>query len=234
MAGILRNAPSIKITVPGPPDAARIRMAAENGRRHAALAPNDSISNPTIVTSVPFFLTYDIGSTTAIASDPTRSCAPGQGANTVWFRYTADFSGDLRISTVGSTYDTVLTIYPGIARPGPEYTCNDDAFFALVSQLTIQVSVGQTYFIEVSRYGGTPGLGDLTIAFTKVQRRAHKAGFFRNASALWIQDTDGNGNYDGNLIDVVTTFGTGSGRRSSGCGRLDRQWTCEDRSVPRW
>jgi hypothetical protein len=177
---------------------------------NSAAPSNDDVNNPANVTSLPFFQTEDISGATTVVTDPFWSCASrNQGTNTVWFRYTADDTGDIKVSTVGSSYDTVLTAYPGAVQPGPELVCNDDSFFALVSQITLHVTSGQTYLIEASHFGSTPTTGTLVIAITRIQRRAQRTGIYRSTSTLWVLDYDGNGAWDGNIVDRAYPFGTG-------------------------
>jgi hypothetical protein len=77
----------------------------------------------------------------------------------VWFRYTATFTGPLRVSTAGSNFDTVLSAYTGPAIPGEELACNDDWDATTQSQITFTVAAGQSYLIEASAFidsgGGT-------------------------------------------------------------------------------
>jgi len=170
---------------------------------------NDDQSSPFIVATLPYSVGEDIGSATALASDPVQSCQNSQGSNSVWFRYTSTFNGTLKISTLGSSYDTVVSVYPGTTKAGPELACNDDFVFGVTSQVLVPVSTGQSYIIEVAKFGSTPGTGGLNFTVTAVQRRAYKAGVYRSSSALWVIDLDGNGNWDGTSVDRAIVAGTG-------------------------
>lgn len=90
--------------------------------------------------------------------DGSNSCTPGATAPDVWYKYTADFDGNLVINTLGSNYDTLLSAYTGC--PGSrlnEIDCNDDCG-APGSCLTIPVSAGKTYYLRVSGFQDSSGV----------------------------------------------------------------------------
>jgi len=81
-----------------------------------------------------------------------------------WFRYTATADGTLTVSTCNGpaagpgTLDTDLAVFD--ACGGTELACNADAFCptnASLSELTLQVSAGETYLIRVGGAFGTQG-----------------------------------------------------------------------------
>jgi hypothetical protein len=83
--------------------------------------------------------------------DPVHSCTGDWDLRTVWFWYTATFTGSLRMNTFGSEYDTVLSVYDG--DTGYELACNDDAADdTFQSAISLNVTAGKTYWIEVSEY----------------------------------------------------------------------------------
>ncbi|MHC4990372.1 MAG: hypothetical protein ACYTGC_05270 [Planctomycetota bacterium] len=93
-------------------------------------------------------------------------CEPGV-ANDVWFNYTATCDGELVIDTIGSTFDTVLEIYPTFLCPADSpITCdNDSAPDGLRSVITLLVNAGEQFKIRVggSPLGGAEGVGQLNI-----------------------------------------------------------------------
>ena len=208
-------------------------------QRHDAVG-NDDPSTATLIPSLPFNVAEDTTNASVSTFDPFQSCTGLQDSNTVWFRFVASFSGNVRVSTSGSTYDTVLSVYPGTSRIGPEISCDDDVapkggfFVILQAQLTFRVTQGQSYLIEASRFGTIPGVGTLSLHVFSVTPRAAKAGIFRATTGTWVVDDDGNGNFDGAPPDRIFNIGqngdvpvvgnwNGSGSVSGGVFRAG-QW----------
>jgi thermitase len=80
-----------------------------------------------------------------------RPC--GSINRTVWYRVVPGASGALTASTAGSGYDTVLAIYRGSSLTGlTALACNDDYGGTLQSQVQVQVTAGQTYYVQVGGY----------------------------------------------------------------------------------
>ncbi|MFZ4428985.1 MAG: S8 family serine peptidase [Phycisphaerales bacterium] len=79
-----------------------------------------------------------------------------QGTRDVWFRYNAACDGVLLINTCGSSFDTVLMVYPGTAcpsSPGAAIACDDDGCRpTLQSSLRLSVSAGSSYLMRVGGY----------------------------------------------------------------------------------
>jgi hypothetical protein len=119
------------------------------------ISSNDFSSGATPVGTLPFSTTQDTTNATSSAGDPAHSCTGQADGKTVWFQYTATFSGNLMIDTEGSAYDTVLSVYR--ANSSTELACNDDTDADLQSALGVQVTSGQTYWIEVSAWGQNSG-----------------------------------------------------------------------------
>ena len=124
----------------------------------APTAANDETGSATAITSLPARFTEDTSAATAGAADPVHSCTNRADGHTVWFRYVAAAGGYLFLDTLGSTYDTVLSIYDGAATYANEKDCNDDISSSMrQSALVVPVSGGHTYLIEVSAW--KTGLG---------------------------------------------------------------------------
>src|SRR5439155_1044322 len=87
--------------------------------------------------------------------DPYHSCTSGVDGKTVWYRFTASYTGRLRVNTLGSSYDTALTAYSNNnAIAANEVACNDDMPDGTrQSQIEFSVTSGATYLIEASAWG---------------------------------------------------------------------------------
>jgi uncharacterized protein (TIGR03437 family) len=127
----------------------------------AAAAANDETGSATTISSLPARFTEDTSAATAGAADPVHSCTSRADGHTVWFRYVALSSGFLEVNTLGSTYDTVLSIYDGAATAANEKECNDDISSSTRQSelLVVPVSGGHTYLIEVSAWKTAAGGG---------------------------------------------------------------------------
>ncbi len=92
----------------------------------------------------------------------TGGCDLSTTARDVWYRYVAPATGTLRVHTMGSALDTVLTVYD--ACGGTELVCNDDApngapvgNGTLASYLSVPVISGNDYYVRVAGYNGLVG-----------------------------------------------------------------------------
>jgi len=148
----------------------------------AAAPPNPNCLNATIVpgntaTYNPAILNT-AGDTPDICETMESCEAGGVGtSNAVWYSYTPDpgRSGVIVIDTIGSNYDTVLSVFDGCASFNPitfqctfpsQLACNDNLpLGGLASELTMAVVEGQTYIIKVAQRGasGTGGLLDFNL-----------------------------------------------------------------------
>ena len=106
------------------------------------------------------------------AAAPGYTCnAPGGGtttnrglAHTAWYRFVGT-GGPITLSTVGSTFDTVVAVHPGSA--GGTVTpdlCNDDGggTAGFSSLLTFTSTDRTTYYVQVGRYCFYSAGGDCT------------------------------------------------------------------------
>ncbi len=107
----------------------------------------------------------------ATASSITGSCASFGGTigADVWYAFTATEDA-LLVASLGAgggtaDFDTVLAVFSGSCGALVEQACNDDAI-GLASQLTLLVSAGTTYLIEVGGWNGDSG--DFTLSLSTV------------------------------------------------------------------
>jgi hypothetical protein len=128
-------------------------------RAVAAAPSNDAFNRALTVRTLPFVTTQDTTYATTAFGDP--QCV-GQGP-TVWFKYRADADGWIEANTIGSGYDTTLSVYYAAAgRTLAQVACNDDSD-GLQSRLRFHAAAGVTYYVMAGAYGSGPG-GALTIA----------------------------------------------------------------------
>jgi photosystem II stability/assembly factor-like uncharacterized protein len=138
--------------------------------------PNDNFANATDITNLTFTDIQDSSSATTESADPVPpstcvnqySSAQGNTGghlnglyNTIWYKFTPIFSANLNVDTIGSSYDTVLSIWTGTGTTEGNLTathvaCNDDINPGIViqSQLSnVPLTAGTTYYIMVSSFG---------------------------------------------------------------------------------
>jgi len=103
------------------------------------------------------------GSTTCASIDGSGSCGTSSISPDVWYAYVPACGGVATISTCGSSYDTVLTVFDGCpSGGGTELACDDDGCGYPYSSIDLAVTSGQTYLIRVSGYSGYTGNFQLT------------------------------------------------------------------------
>jgi hypothetical protein len=136
------------------------RVGWVQGTTSACLPPaNDDFNTPKVITANTYTDTLDTRGATVASDDPAMSgCGFGKGAATVWYRFTPAVSGQIQVDTIGSTYDTVLSIWTGSRGSLVSKGCNNDrfneygVFIDRTSLLVINVQAGVPYYIEVAQY----------------------------------------------------------------------------------
>ncbi len=122
---------------------------------------NDACGSARPIESNSFFEVLDATAATS-GEDPGPSCNAGGFSRGVWYSFTPTTNGVLLISTVGSSYDTMIAVYDGC--DGPELACGNDP---ASPQDTLQQSVlaGVTYWIQVGNSGDpTPPTATLQLS----------------------------------------------------------------------
>lgn len=104
----------------------------------------------------------NLGANIATGEPPHANVASFQ---TVWWRWTASYSGSVQISTEGSDFDTVLAVY--LSGPHDEYTeiaADDDDGLSHTSAVHFYADSGTTYDIVVGGYRDAAGQIQLSMA----------------------------------------------------------------------
>lgn len=132
---------------------------------------NDNCSDAFIIGGSDILVPFNTANATLDSLPTTQTTACGDPDKDIWYLYKTTCDGTLTIDTVGSSFDTLITVYamvdfscplpfpcPGTAIPpmGPvEIDCNDDAPGDVVSSLSFTVSQVQCILIRV---GGKIGV----------------------------------------------------------------------------
>ncbi len=133
--------------------------------------PNDACADAIEIASFPFTTTLDTRLATNAPTDPVPICvvAPNpKTAKSVWFRLVPPAAGGVTLSTVGSTYDTVVSVHTGTCAALAAVGCDDDGSGDLPAVLTFPVSAGTPYLVEVTDFASTGGRLDLRATFDLV------------------------------------------------------------------
>jgi hypothetical protein len=133
----------------------------EAGLLGAVAPPNDDITSPTVIGSLPYRDEVDSSAATTGPTDPGYCFGTdfGQDPASVWYAYTAAATGPLLATTYDSAFDTILYVgtadgQGGIAVIG----CSDDTR-TQQSAVRFDARAGQTYLFAASAspYGGSTG-----------------------------------------------------------------------------
>jgi hypothetical protein len=142
---------------------------------HAADPPgNDNFNRGTDIRQTEFgdALPYDASQSTAGATLEDGESAPcaATGA-TVWYAYRPEQPGTITITTAGSDFDTVLTVYTATgfvpSPPGQNLVsagCDDNSGGGQTSALTLAVTPSEQYFIQIGGKAGATGQLELHAA----------------------------------------------------------------------
>lgn len=124
----------------------------------AALPFNDTFTTAQAIPSFPYSRTQTTLGAWQDVGEPTTSCGPTMGAS-VWYKYTAPANRTVTFSTVGSTYDVVLTVWKGttvgaLTVVGCHNGLGNDAI------VNVNTTAPTAYYIMIAGVNGA--YGDLT------------------------------------------------------------------------
>ena len=123
---------------------------------------NDNIANAIPITSIIYTGTVDNSAATMQATDPVPACAltgPNPSTNprtkTVWWSLTSLTNQSVIVSTIGSVYDTTLSVWTGTPGSLTSVACNDDVSSGQYTQslLSFSATAGTNYYIMVAPFG---------------------------------------------------------------------------------
>lgn len=119
--------------------------------------PNDDFARAAVFTGSPV-TGRNVGATREEAEPWHLGGSTNIGGRSVWWRWTAPWSGGAVISTEGSDFDTILALYTGSSVGAlTRLAFDDDSGAGLTSRITPTVTAGTTYYIAVDTYGAVAG-----------------------------------------------------------------------------
>ena len=114
---------------------------------------------------------FTMGTTNATSTgDPAPSCVPSLGKG-VWFTYTAPASGDVLVSTCGSSFDTGLGVFTGSCGTFAQVACDDDngpSCSGSTASVRFAATGGTTYTILAGGYSSASGILTISAAIIPV------------------------------------------------------------------
>ena len=112
---------------------------------------NDSIANPTVITTFPYTDTIETSGASNEPTDPGNCDAPDFGPDlvTVWYSWTAPQSGPIAAATWGSNYDSTIQVGTSNGSGGIDVVaCNNDTR-ELQAAVRFDAVAGETYLIVI-------------------------------------------------------------------------------------
>ncbi|QYM77934.1 S8 family serine peptidase [Horticoccus luteus] len=104
------------------------------------------------------------GSTVGATTESGEPAHAGNGSASLWYEWTPTTGGLVRLSTAGSTFDTVLAVYTGTNLGALlPLASNDNDSGTLTSRLDLVVQAGTTYEIAVAGKNGATGFAQLSL-----------------------------------------------------------------------
>jgi hypothetical protein len=165
--------------------------------------PNDLFNNAILLTGNSGASAISTTNATKEYGEPYH--AGDAGGKSVWWNWQAPADGVLALTTVGSSFDTLLGLYTGASVNSlTTVASNDDAFEGApggYSQITQAVRAGQLYHIAVDGFGGSFGTAILTYSFT-----SNAVYTLTVAGGAGGNTTPPSGNYSSNSVVTVTAI----------------------------
>jgi hypothetical protein len=86
----------------------------------------------------------------------TKDCGVLGISKSVWFKVTPNYKGTIKVSTAGSSFDTVVALYKGSSLTSlQQVNCsNDNSSPNWTDNMVAAVDAGQTYYLQLSGTGG--------------------------------------------------------------------------------
>ena len=124
--------------------------------------PNDNFANAQVISGCSGSVNGTNVGATKEAGEPNNPESP-TSTKSVWYQWQAPSTGNVTITTAGSTFDTVLAVYVGtsLTSLGTAVASNDDNSPDLTSGVTFPASAGTVYRITVNGFDNASSGGDV-------------------------------------------------------------------------
>lgn len=121
---------------------------------------NNNFANPQVIAGCSGSVSGSNIDSTRESGEPSHSPDNNAGGGSVWYEWQALVDGNVAITTQGSNYDTLLSVYTGSSVNNLTFVAkNDDVTFGTVTTSTLSFAAlaGTTYKIAVDGWGGDAG-----------------------------------------------------------------------------
>jgi thiol-disulfide isomerase/thioredoxin len=123
-----------------------------------AAQSNDNFANAAEISGPTNFVVTANTAATSEPGEPAHALEPP--THSLWWHWTAPFTGSFSVSTHGSSFDTVLAVYQGTVLTNlTVVAANDDRvpFSDLSSQVFFRAYAGESFYIAVDGVAGARG-----------------------------------------------------------------------------
>jgi immune inhibitor A len=117
--------------------------------------PHDDFDNAKVISELAYTDTLFTALATQAGDDPVSSC-DSSPVDTVWYRYTALQDENVTFDTIGSNYNTVLSVWTGNRGFLTAVACNND-YSSTQSLVSLSLTENVTYYIKIAGYNGATG-----------------------------------------------------------------------------
>lgn len=124
---------------------------------------NDNLAEATEMTGPKYTNTQTTSAATQQTQEANNTC--NQSGASVWYQYTPTTAQKIIFDTIGSDYDTVLSVWTGNNHPLTEIACGDnsDNESSLQSKIDVALAAGTTYYISVTGVTDSEGIAQTGI-----------------------------------------------------------------------
>jgi len=111
--------------------------------------------------------------------------------NSLWWKYTPLYNGELTVNTFDSGYDTILASYTGNSVTSLNLEAFNDDASGLDSQIVFNVTAGTTYYLMVDGYSSSTGTNNINLNFIPNGYEDFIGGTYTGGDSLPNADPDG-------------------------------------------
>lgn len=120
----------------------------------AVYTPMNNFGNAPTFASIPLYAMGNSSTANKEAGEPNHAGA--DGGHSVWVTWRSPINGQVRVSTLGSRFDTLLAVYTGNTVGALTLVAaNDDADTTRQSKVSFMAAYGHTYHFAVDGYGSS-------------------------------------------------------------------------------
>lgn len=120
--------------------------------------------NDACAAALPLSLGVVHGSTAVASGDGSSVCDSSVSPPDAWYRFVAPCTGVATFNTLGSAFDTILSVHSGCPNAGgSEIACNDDTS-GVTSVVSLPVQRDDVYLIRIAGYNGQVGTYQISAA----------------------------------------------------------------------